>query len=61
MTSLRSSIASHVLAFLADESRLKSGMPLPVPAIFEAAGLTSPRPAQGSPAAYGSGDAEGGR
>jgi hypothetical protein len=36
MTSLESSLASHVLAFLADESRLKSGSPLPVPAIFEA-------------------------
>lgn len=35
MTSLRSSIASHVLAFLADESRVKGGSPLPVPAIFE--------------------------
>lgn len=35
MTSLESSIASHVLAFLADESRLKGGSPLPVPAIFE--------------------------
>jgi hypothetical protein len=35
MTSLASSIASHVLAFLADDSRLKAGSPLPVPAIFE--------------------------
>ncbi|MBW3534284.1 MAG: Gfo/Idh/MocA family oxidoreductase [Gemmatimonadetes bacterium] len=35
MTSLESSIASHVLAFLADESRMKGGSPLPVPAIFE--------------------------
>jgi predicted dehydrogenase len=39
MSSLESSIASHVLAFLADESRLKGGTPLPVPAIFETAGL----------------------
>jgi hypothetical protein len=36
MTSLESSIASHVLAFLADESRLNGGTPLPVPAIFDA-------------------------
>jgi predicted dehydrogenase len=36
MTSLESSLASHTLAFLADESRLKGGTPLPVPAIFEA-------------------------
>src|SRR5690606_9233428 len=35
MTSLESSIASHVLAFLADDSRLKAGTPLPVPAIFD--------------------------
>lgn len=35
MTSLRTSLASHVLAFLADESRTKGGVPLPVPAIFE--------------------------
>jgi hypothetical protein len=35
MTSLHSSVASHVLAFLADESRMKGGAPLPVPAIFE--------------------------
>ncbi|HSH46654.1 MAG TPA: Gfo/Idh/MocA family oxidoreductase [Longimicrobiales bacterium] len=38
MTSLRSSIASHVLAFLAEESRMKGGSPLPVPAIFESGG-----------------------
>ena len=37
MSSLRNSIASHVLAFLADDSRLKGGAPLPVPAIFEPA------------------------
>lgn len=37
MTSLQGSIASHVLAFLADESRRKGGAPLPVPAIFETA------------------------
>jgi hypothetical protein len=28
-----------VLAFLADESRLKGGSPLPVPAIFETSGM----------------------
>ena len=39
MTSLHSSIASHVLAFLAEESRTQGGSPLPVPAIFE--GTTS--------------------
>jgi hypothetical protein len=35
MSSLESSLSSHVLAFLADESRRKGGAPLPVPAIFE--------------------------
>ncbi|HUF12590.1 MAG TPA: Gfo/Idh/MocA family oxidoreductase [Longimicrobiales bacterium] len=35
MTSLRTSLVSHVLAFLADESRTTGGTPLPVPAIFE--------------------------
>jgi hypothetical protein len=35
MTSLETSIASHVLAFLADDSRIRAGAPLPVPAIFE--------------------------
>lgn len=35
MTSLESSIASHVLAFLADQSRTLGGAPLPVPAIFD--------------------------
>ena len=35
MTSLSSAIVSHVLAFLADESRMMGGSPLPVPAIFE--------------------------
>ncbi|HEX6135495.1 MAG TPA: Gfo/Idh/MocA family oxidoreductase [Longimicrobiales bacterium] len=39
MSSLESSIASHVLAFLADESRLKGGSPMPVPAIFELSGM----------------------
>jgi hypothetical protein len=39
MSSLESSIASHVLAFLADESRVKSGTPLPVPAIFQLSGM----------------------
>lgn len=39
MSSLESSIASHVLAFLADQSRMKSGSPLPVPAIFQVSGM----------------------
>jgi hypothetical protein len=39
MTSLESSIASHVLAFLADESRTQAGSPLPVPAIFDGRNL----------------------
>ena len=39
MSSLQSSIASHVLAFLADESRIKCGSPLPVPAIFQTSGM----------------------
>jgi hypothetical protein len=39
MSSLESSIASHVLAFLADESRRKGGSPLPVPAIFDLSGM----------------------
>lgn len=39
MSSLESSIASHVLAFLADESRRMSGSPMPVPAIFELSGM----------------------
>lgn len=39
MSSLETSIASHVLAFLADESRLNGGVPLPVPAIFDTAGF----------------------
>ncbi|HSJ09199.1 MAG TPA: Gfo/Idh/MocA family oxidoreductase [Longimicrobiales bacterium] len=39
MSSLESSIASHVLAFLADESRRKGGSPLPVPAIFETSAM----------------------
>ncbi|HSJ08978.1 MAG TPA: Gfo/Idh/MocA family oxidoreductase [Longimicrobiales bacterium] len=39
MSSLESSIASHVLAFLADESRLHGGTPLPVPAIFQVSGM----------------------
>jgi hypothetical protein len=42
MTSLESSIASHVLAFLADESRTKAGSPLPVPAIFDGRNLRPP-------------------
>lgn len=39
MSSLESSIASHVLAFLADESRLRGGSPMPVPAIFQLSGM----------------------
>lgn len=39
MSSLESSIASHVLAFLADQSRLNGGTPLPVPAIFDLSGM----------------------
>src|SRR5690606_15613730 len=39
MGSLESSIASHVLAFLADQSRIKGGSPLPVPAIFQVSGM----------------------
>lgn len=35
MTSLRSSLVSHALAFLAEDSRRKGGSPLPVPAIFD--------------------------
>ena len=42
MTSLRGSIASHVLAFLADESRARGGAPLPVPAIFDTVGRGAP-------------------
>ncbi len=44
MSSLETSIASHVLAFLADESRRKSGSPLPVPAIFDMSRLRHPQP-----------------
>jgi hypothetical protein len=47
MTSLESSIASHVLAFLADESRIKGGSPLPVPAIFDGRTLHAPAPGAG--------------
>ncbi len=39
MSSLESSIASHVLAFLADESRRMGGSPMPVPAIFQLSGM----------------------
>ena len=39
MSSLESSIASHVLAFLADDSRRMGGAPMPVPAIFDLSGL----------------------
>jgi predicted dehydrogenase len=53
MSSLETSIASHVLAFLADESRLKGGSPLPVPAIFDISGMaragaTAPAAAPGT-------------
>jgi hypothetical protein len=44
MTSLETSIASHVLAFLADDSRRNGGAPMPVPAIFD--GRTLRRPAR---------------
>jgi hypothetical protein len=47
MTSLESSIASHVLAFLADESRTKAGTPLPVPAIFDGRSLRDTPKAEG--------------
>ncbi len=42
MTSLESSLTSHVLAFLADESRLNGGEPLPVPAVFEGVAVGGP-------------------
>jgi hypothetical protein len=42
MTSLETSVTSHVLAFLADESRLQGGTPLPVPAVFEGASVNGP-------------------
>jgi predicted dehydrogenase len=42
MTSLASSVTSHVLAFLADDSRLQGGLPLAVPAIFKGAALAGP-------------------
>jgi predicted dehydrogenase len=42
MTSLETSIISHVLAFLADDSRLQGGKPLPVPAIFEGVSMAGP-------------------
>lgn len=47
ITSLDSSIASHVLAFLADDSRLKAGSPQPVPAIFDGRTLRPPRGERG--------------
>jgi hypothetical protein len=37
VTSLRSSLVSHALAFMADDSRRQGGAPLPVPAIFDGA------------------------
>lgn len=42
MTSLHTSVTSHVLAFLADDSRLGGGVPLPMPAIFEQASVQGP-------------------
>jgi hypothetical protein len=42
MTSLETSVTSHVLAFLADDSRLQGGVPLAVPAVFEGAALNGP-------------------
>ena len=42
MTSLETSVTSHVLAFLADDSRLQGGAPLPVPAVFEGASVRGP-------------------
>lgn len=42
MTSLETSITSHVLAFLADQSRLQGGVPLPVPAVFEGSSVRGP-------------------
>lgn len=42
MTSLATSVTSHVLAFLADDSRLQGGVPLPVPAVFEGASVDGP-------------------
>lgn len=46
MSSLESSIASHVLAFRADESRQDGGAPLPVPAVFDVSGMGR-QPGQG--------------
>lgn len=42
MTSLRSSLASHVLAFLAEDSRLRASVPIPVPRVVA--------PTEGAPA-----------
>jgi predicted dehydrogenase len=42
MTSLATSVTSHVLAFLADDSRIQGGTPLPVPAVFEGASVNGP-------------------
>ena len=50
MTSLRSSLPSHVLAFLAEESRVRRRR-LPVPEIFGPAAAAAPRP--GLPVADG--------
>lgn len=45
VTSLQSSLASHVLAFLAEDSRLQGGARMPVPDIFDPAGaLMHPAP-----------------
>ncbi len=42
VTSLESSVTSHVLAFLADDSRLQGGIPLPVPGVFNGASVNGP-------------------
>jgi len=58
ITSLESSLASHVLAFLADQSRIKCGAPLPVPAIFEVA-VQAMAPAADAPRTRGATDGAG--
>ena len=42
MTSRESSMTSHVLAFLADDSRLQGGLPGPMPASFDGARAGGP-------------------
>ena len=41
-TSPESSMTSHVLAFLADDSGLRGGVPLPMPVIFDRARAGGP-------------------